>query len=73
MARSAIIAPPRREETRGNIQTETPEGKQRYINFRVSDAQFEDVKIAALKAKMSLGAYLLHAHEALKRSKGEIG
>lgn len=71
MAGRAIIAPPRREETQGNIQTAPDSGKPRYINFRVDEAQFEDVKIAALKAKMSLGAYLLHAHEALKVSSRE--
>jgi hypothetical protein len=36
----------------------------KYVNFRVSPEDFVEIKIAALRAGKTLGAYLLDLHKA---------
>lgn len=60
--------PPTAADTRKNIETSPAEDKARFVNFRVSNDKFKEIKKAALDADMTLGDYLLHAHEALQKS-----
>lgn len=81
MARGAAIAPPPRETVKPaepeapkpakTANIETPTGKDaKYINFRVSREDFVDIKTAALREDLTLGAYLMHTHRVYQAKKG---
>lgn len=61
--------PPSRSEIRGNIDTSSKEEKPRFMNVRVTPGKFREIKMAALAMDMTLGEYLLHAHDAYQISR----
>lgn len=64
-------APPSAAQVRHNIKTPAADaaGKARFINFRVPNERFIEIKTAALHQGMSLADYLVQAHEAYQKKR----
>lgn len=63
-------APPTVAQVRQNIEKPAETGdKTRFINFRVSNERFIEIKTAALHQGMPLGEYLILAHEAYQKKR----
>lgn len=61
-------APPTAAAVKRNIDVPAAAGdKPRFINFRVSNERFIEIKTAALHQGMPLGDYLVLAHEAYQK------
>jgi predicted HicB family RNase H-like nuclease len=62
--RATLGPPPKPEEVQGNL---VPQHKKdlpvRQLNVRVSPEKHEEIKIAAIKAKKSMGEYLIELHD----------
>lgn len=69
MSQSRFGPPPTAADTKKNIETSPTDDKARFVNFRTSNEKFKEIKKAALDLDMTLGDYLLHAHETLQKSK----
>ena len=61
-------APPTAAVTKRNIEVSaSADDKPRFINFRVSNERFIEIKTAALHQGMPLGEYLILTHEAYQK------
>lgn len=73
MAKPAMdyVPPPRESIKEAPANIEKPSSEEtKYVNFRVTRAEFVEVKKAALDEGMTLGAYMMHVHRAYQSKKG---
>ena len=63
-----IGLPPSRADIKNNLQAPSGSGeKDRFLNCRVTQADFEMIKFAAMQQRLSIGDYFLMLHNEYKR------
>jgi hypothetical protein len=72
--RASLGPPPKPEEVQGNLApVRKGDLPTRQLNVRLSPEKHEEIKIAAIKAKKSLGDYLIDLHDAEMQRRKEQG